>query len=140
MRVMSRAEATAFLSAGTRTGKLAVIRADGSPLVVPIWFVLDGDDLVFMTGADTVKGRALQRDPRVSICVDEEIPPYAFVRVDGTVRIETDVAAMIPWSVAIAGRYMGEQAEEFGHRNAVEGELLVRLTPTRVVAYDDITG
>jgi nitroimidazol reductase NimA-like FMN-containing flavoprotein (pyridoxamine 5'-phosphate oxidase superfamily) len=50
-----------FLSAGTRTGKLATTRRDGRPHVVPIWFVLDGDDLVFMTGAATVKGRALAR-------------------------------------------------------------------------------
>ncbi len=138
---MSPDEAHAFLGAGTRTGKVGVTRLDGAPLVVPVWFVLDGDDLVFMTGAGSVKGKALRRDPRVSICVDDEQPPYAFVRVDGKATISTDLDAMLPWSIAIGRRYMGNaRGEEFGRRNAVDGELLVRVTPTRVVAEWDITG
>ena len=47
MRSMTRDEAMAFLAEGTRTGKLATIRKDGSPNVAPIWFVVDGDSLVF---------------------------------------------------------------------------------------------
>jgi PPOX class probable F420-dependent enzyme len=140
-RALSPDEIRAFLMTGARTGKLAVVRADGSPLVVPIWFVMDGDDLVFMTGADTVKGKSLRRDGRVSICVDEEEPPYAFVRIDGTVTLDTDLDRMLPWSTAIGGRYMGDgRAEEFGRRNAVEGELLVRVRPTRVVGQADVAG
>ncbi len=139
-RTMTAEEARAFLSAGTRTGKLAVVRRDGAPLVVPIWFVVDEDgSLVFNTGAGTVKGRALRRNPRVSICVDEEVPPYAFVRVDGVARISVDVEEMRPWATAIARRYMGDGlAEAYGRRNAVEGELLVRVRPTRVVALAGI--
>jgi PPOX class probable F420-dependent enzyme len=128
-----------FLSAGTRTGKLATTRADGSPHVAPIWFILDGDDLVFMTGADTVKGKAIQRDPRVAISVDDEQPPFAFAIIEGTVTISRDLDEMLPLSIAIARRYMGEDAaEQFGRRNAVEGELLLRLTRTKVTAMADI--
>lgn len=139
-RAMQDADARAFLSAGTRTGKLAVVRRDGAPMVVPIWFVLDDDGaVVFNTGRDTVKGRALRRDPRVSICVDEEAPPYAYVRVDGVAEISEDLEAMLPWSTAIARRYMGDDlAEAYGRRNAVEGELLVRVRPQRVVAIGGI--
>ena len=75
---MSGDELDRFLSAGTRTGKLATVRADGSPHVAPIWFVLHQNDLVFMTGADTVKGKAMVRDPRVALLVDDERPPFAF--------------------------------------------------------------
>src|ERR1700760_1346312 len=103
-----------FLSAGTRTGKVATTRADGSPHVAPIWFVLDGDDVVFMTGADTVKGKSLQRDPRVALTVDLEALPYAFVMVEGTATISTDLEEMLPLSIEIARRYMGDdKAEEF---------------------------
>lgn len=135
-RRMPEQEAREFLSAGTRTGKLAVVRRDGSPLVVPIWFVLDDDgSLVFNTGADTVKGRAILRDPRVSVCVDREVPPYDYVRVDGVAEVSRDPEEMLPWATRIAARYMGaELAESYGRRNAVEGELLVRVRPTRVVA------
>ena len=135
-REMTTEEVRRFLSEGTRTGKLAVVKRDGAALVVPIWFVLDDEGaLVFNTGADTTKGRALMRDPRVSVCVDDESPPYAYVRIDGVAEVSTDVAGMLPWATAIARRYMGEAlAEQYGRRNAVEGELLVRVRPTRTVA------
>lgn len=130
-----------FLGEGTRTGKLATVRPDGRPHVAPIWFVIDGADLLFMTNSQTVKGRSLRNDPRAALTVDLEAPPYAFASVEGTVTIETDPAAMLPHSIAIAHRYMGaELADEFGRRNAVEGEYLVRLTPTHMVGMDDMAG
>jgi PPOX class probable F420-dependent enzyme len=140
-RRMSAEEARAFLAEGTRTGKLATVRTDGSPHVVPIWFVLDGDDLVFTTAADTVKGRALRRDGRAAICVDLERPPFAYVMVAGTVEISDDLDEMLSWATRIAARYEGaDRADEFGRRNAVAGELLVRLRPSRVVAVDYVDG
>jgi PPOX class probable F420-dependent enzyme len=140
-RAMTHDEALSFLGQAQRTGKLATTRADGRPHVAPVWFVVDGDDLVFMTGAQTVKGKALRRDNRAAIVVDLEAPPYAFVMVEGSVSISTDLAEMVPLSIAIARRYVGaDRAEEFGRRNAVDGELLVRLRPDRIVAVDDLTG
>jgi PPOX class probable F420-dependent enzyme len=138
---MTDDQVRAFLAEGTRTGKVATVRADGSPHVAPIWFVLDGDDLVFMTGAGTAKGKALQRDPRGALVVDLEQPPYGFVLVEGTVTISTDLEEMLPLSIRIAQRYVApEQAEQFGRRNAVEGELLVRLHPGKITAVGDMTG
>lgn len=135
-RPMDAQETRAFLTAGTRTGKLAVVKRDGSPMVVPIWFVVDDDGtLVFNTGAATTKGRAILRDPRLSICVDDDGPPYSFVRVDGVAEVSDGVEAMLPWATAIARRYMGDAlAEQYGRRNAVPGELLVRVRPVKVVA------
>ncbi|MCC6175871.1 MAG: PPOX class F420-dependent oxidoreductase [Chloroflexi bacterium] len=138
---MTPDEVRAFLTAGTRTGKLATTNEDGSPHVVPIWFVLDGDDLIFTTGAESVKGRSLRRDGRAALCVDDEQPPYAFVQVTGTVTLSDDLDEMLRWSTAIGGRYMGDAlAEQFGRRNAVSGELLVRLRPARITAFADIAG
>lgn len=139
MPAMTDAEWRAFVSAGTRTGKLASTRADGRPHVVPVWFILDGDDLVFTTAADTVKGRALARTGQASLCVDDERPPYAFVSVSGPVTISADLDQMLAFTTRIGARYMGEErAEEFGRRNAVEGEVLVRLHAAHVVAERDI--
>jgi PPOX class probable F420-dependent enzyme len=140
-RKMSSEQAYRFLAEGRRTGKVATVRADGSPHVAPIWFVLDGTDLVFTTGAESVKGRTLRRDPRLALVVDLEAPPYAFVLVEGTVTLSEDVAEMLPLAIAIGARYMGaEFAEEFGRRNAAPGEMLVRLTPSKIVAFDDLVG
>ena len=134
MHAMTPAEARAFLAAGTRTAKLAVVRRDGAPVVVPVWFVLDGEDVVFTTAAGTVKGRSLRRDGRLSLCVDDESPPYAYVRVDGRARLSEDPEELLRWATAIAARYMGRAlAEAYGRRNGVPGELLVRVTPHRLV-------
>jgi PPOX class probable F420-dependent enzyme len=128
------AEQQAFLLEGTRTGKLATVRKDGRPHVVPVWFVLDGDTLVFTTGEASVKATNMRRDPRVAFCVDDETPPYAYIMIEGTASFSTDSDALLYWATRIAGRYMGEDlAEAYGKRNGVPGELLVRVTPTRVL-------
>jgi PPOX class probable F420-dependent enzyme len=139
VRQMSRQmvgdELNRFLGFGTRTGKLATVRPDGSPHIAPVWFILDGDDLVFMTGAETVKGRSMLRDPRVALSVDDENPPFAFATIEGVVSISRDLDEMLPLSIAIARRYVGDElAERYGTRNAVEGELLLRLRRLRVSA------
>jgi PPOX class probable F420-dependent enzyme len=131
----------AFLTEGTRTGKLSFLSPSGRPLVTPVWFVLEGDTLIFNTGQDTAKGRALARDPRVSLCVDLEQPPYAFVQVQGEAELSDDLDELVRTATAIAARYMGpEQAEEFGKRNGVPGELVVRVQPTKVLASFNMTG
>jgi PPOX class probable F420-dependent enzyme len=135
------AEQRAFLLEGTRTGKLATVRKDGRPHVVPIWFVLDGDTLVFTTGEASVKAANMRRDPRVAFCVDDEIPPYAYIMIEGTASFSTDNDALLYWATRIAGRYMGEDlAEAYGKRNGVPGELLVHVTPTRVIFEKNIAG
>jgi hypothetical protein len=132
---MSDQQRRAFLLAGTRTGHLATVRDDGRPHVAPIWFTLDGDDVIFMTGADTVKGRNLRRTGEAALSVDEPTPDYAFVHIGGTAELSDDLDEMHRWALPISERYMGaDRAEEFARRNAVEGELLVRLRPATTVA------
>ena len=136
---MSDEEWRAFLSEGTRTGKLATVRRDGRPHVVPVWFVLDGGDLVFTAPGTSIKAHAMRRDPRVCLCVDDERPPYAYVMVQGTVTLGEDLDELRRFATAIGGRYMGaDRAEQFGRRNGVPGEVLVRVTPTNVTAYAGI--
>lgn len=136
---MTQDEWRDFVTLGTRTGKLSTVRADGSPHVAPVWFVLDGDELLFNTGENTVKGRNLARDGRVSLCVDDERPPYAFVLLTGRAELSNDMGTMLHWATRIGARYMGEEAaEQFGARNAVPGELLVRVRIEKVVALSGI--
>jgi PPOX class probable F420-dependent enzyme len=128
-------EVRAFLTEGTRTGKLGYLAASGRPMVAPVWFVLDGDTLVFNTGQDTAKGRYLARDSRVSLCVDLEEPPFAFVQVQGEAELSADPGELIRTATAIGARYMGaDRAAEFGQRNAVPGELVVRILASFNVA------
>lgn len=139
MPLMTEPEWRAFLSAGTRTAKLATTRLDGRPHVAPVWFLLDGDDLVLNTGRDTVKGRTLARDGRVMLCVDDDRPPFSFVLVQGTASLSEDLPQVREWAGRIAARYMGEdRAEEYAARNGVPGELLVRIRIERVTAESGI--
>lgn len=140
MRNMTHQEAIEFVSTGTRTGKLATVRANGRAHVTPIWFVVDGDDLVFNTWHTSAKAKHLAKDPRASLVVDLEEAPYAYVLVEGTVDISRDLDEIKRFATRIGARYMGgDRAEDFGARNGVEGELLVRLHMDRVIALDEVS-
>ena len=137
---MTQDEWRGFVSEGTRTGKVSTVRADGSPHVAPVWFLLDGEHLVFNTGKETVKGRNLARDGRVSVCVDDDRPPFSFAVLQGRAELSEDPGQLLQWATRIAARYMGEEAaEEFGARNGVPGELLVRVRIDKVVAMGGLT-
>jgi len=129
-----------FLMDHVRTAKLAIVRKDGRPHVTPVWFVLDGDSLVFNTWHTSVKAVNIRRDGRVCLCVDDEKPPFSYIQIEGTAVLSDDSEALKYWSTRIASRYMGDElAEAYGKRNGVEGELLVRVTPTKVVFIKDVT-
>lgn len=132
-------ELRAFLLESTRTGKLGTVRSDGRPHIVPIWFLLDGDTIVFTTGAGSIKAKNMHRDPHVCLCVDDERPPYAFASIEGTASFSDNIQDLTIWATRIAGRYMGEQlAEQYGKRNAVPDELLVRITPTKIIFQKNV--
>ena len=140
-REMGREEARAFLERTTRTAKVATTGMDGRPHVMPVWFVLDGEELVFTTARDSVKGRHLRRDPRIALVVDEEQPPFAFVHLRGRAQLSEDPQELLRYATEIGGRYMGaDRADEFGRRNGAPGELLVRVTVERMIAQADVAG
>ncbi|WP_017579719.1 PPOX class F420-dependent oxidoreductase [Nocardiopsis valliformis] len=141
MSSLSDPEVRDFLLKGTRTGKVTYTAADGRPLVAPVWFTIDDDGLVFNTGSKSAKGRSFARDPRLTLLVDLEEPPFGFVQVQGTAEVSEDPDELVRTATEIARRYMGpERAKEFGRRNGVPGELVVRIRPTKVVAAMDMTG
>jgi PPOX class probable F420-dependent enzyme len=150
MAKMSKKEIKKFLMNGTFTGKLATVKKDGSSHIVPIWFVLDsgqksrdsriGYDIIFTTGGASVKAKNIQRDNRVSLCVDDQIPPFSFVTVYGTAKIhDSKQSDLFRFATKIARRYVGkENAELYGRRNSTEGEVLIRIKPIRIIAEKDI--
>jgi hypothetical protein len=61
------------------------------------------------------------------------------VTVAGTAATSADAGDLVRWATRIGGRYMGaDRAEEFGRRNGVPPELVVRVIPTRVVAKVEV--
>jgi PPOX class probable F420-dependent enzyme len=129
----------AFLTAGTRTAILATTRSDGRPHAVPVCFVLDDDDVLFLTNGTTAKGRDLQRDPRVALLVDDERPPFAFVMIEGTAETSQDADDIDRVAPRIAERYFGPDSVEDFVRGAHEAlGTLVRVKPTKILALDRV--
>jgi PPOX class probable F420-dependent enzyme len=124
-----------FLSAGTRTGMLGYVADDGRPLVAR-----SGSSSTmaswFSKGRATSKGRALARDSRVVICVDDPHPPYSFVQVQGIAspRRTAPPDDLLQIATRVGGRatWGSRRANEFGRRSAVPGEPVVRVQPTKV--------
>ena len=136
---MTPDETRAFLADGRRVGKVATTLADGGPHVVPVWYALDGDDIVFSCARDSVKGRNLARDPRAAVSVDDEEFPYSFVSVSGGVRFADRPPDLLAWTTRIARRYVGDaRAEELGRRDAELDDLVVRLALERVFGGADV--
>jgi PPOX class probable F420-dependent enzyme len=138
--VMTLDARRAFLSAGTRTAILATTREDGRSHSVPICFVLEEDDILFLTNAETVKGRNLLRDPRVTLVVDDEAPPFAFVIIEGTAIASRDVGNLEQVARRISQRYdLGVGVEDFVRSAREDLGTLVRVAPTRILALDRVS-
>lgn len=136
---MSESQWREFVLTGTRTGKLGVTRASGAPHVTPVWFTLDGDDIILTTPADSVKGKALRRDPRFALTIDDQRPPYSFVLLEAVAKLSEDLEELLHWATVLGERYMtAEHAEAYGRRNAVPGEYLIRGRITKVTAVAGI--
>jgi PPOX class probable F420-dependent enzyme len=138
---MSDDEVRAFLTAlPARPAILGTTRTDGRPHVAPIWYAVDDDgSILFNTGETTVKGRNLRRTGQAAVTVQDDAAPYSFVTLEGTVTISEDLDDVRRWAGVIGGRYMGaDRADEYSARNGVPGELLVRLTPTKVISARDV--
>jgi hypothetical protein len=73
--------------------------------------------------------------------VDDPAPPYSFVIAEGAAQVSDRLDEVRAAATRIGGRYMGEdRAAEFGARNGVPGELLIRLSPVRVIAQRAVSG
>ena len=150
MTEMSKEEIARFVMQGTFTGKLATVSNDRSSHVVPIWFVLDNyenskrrskiGNIIFTTYRTSVKANNIMQNNRVSICIDDQIPPFSFVIIFGTAKIYPyNQKEVLKWAIKIAERYMGKKnAKAYGRRNSGEGAVPVKINPTRIIAEKDI--
>ena len=136
MRTMTTDEALAFLVAAPRTAQVATVRSDGRPHISTVWIDLDEGTVVFTTWHTSVKAQNIRRDPRISLIVDDDRPPFSYVVVEGQASLidEPDPDILRGWATRIARRYMGDDlADAFGRRNGVPGELLVRVRPEKII-------
>ena len=70
-----------------RIGRLATVNRDGTPHIAPVWYRFDDGAFLVLTERGSRKHRNIERDPRVTFCIDDERPPYHTVIVYGRVTV-----------------------------------------------------
>ena len=128
---MTPEERKGFLEAH-RLAIVGVERKDAPPQLSPVYYVMDGDDLVISTTATRAKAKAVRRTSRVSVCVVDEKPPFPYLTVYGRARIEVDGAVEVMMAVTekMTGNRVGESARPvFEERARREQRVVLRVTP-----------
>jgi len=121
----------AFL-AYPRYGIVSTINADGSPQATIVWFMRDGDDLVFTVEAESLKSRNMRRDPRIVMAIADG---GRFVSAKGSVELDERPEAGAEWLLRIAKRYYGEEegTNQFNSFNQ-KPSIAVRLKVEKVLS------
>jgi hypothetical protein len=98
-------------------------------------------NIYFTTFIGSVKAENIQRDNRISMCIDDQTPPFSFVTIHGTAKLYPfKQKEVLKWATKIAERYIGKKdSKAYGERNSGEGAVLVRIKPTKIIAEKDIT-
>ncbi|MEM9711405.1 MAG: TIGR03618 family F420-dependent PPOX class oxidoreductase [Actinomycetota bacterium] len=134
---MTEGERQEFL-AGVHVGVLAIERADGPPLAVPVWYgYRPGGVVEVLTSGRSLKGRLVAAAGRASLCAQQEELPYRFVTVEGPVEVEElgEEARIQVEEMAI--RYLGEElGRSYAAGGVADDEVVLRLTPERWLSVD----
>ena len=149
MASMSKAELRKFLNKGTFTGKRLQLRRTEVHMsflfglsTIMETAVISSGSIYITTGSGSIKAENIQRDNRISLCVDYQTPPFSFVTINGIAKLHPyKEQEVLKWATKIAERYMGKKrAKSIGKRNSGEGSVLVQIEPTKIIAVKNITG
>ena len=138
---MTAAERDAFLSEAGVLMHIGCVRADGRPLVTPIWFICEDSSILFTPREKSAWYECLKRDPRMTLCIDEQPLPYRKVIIDGSVTVEHDLGNDDAWRdlyQRIASRYVPEEAAAAYVRNTIDQPralLRVELAASKVTTW-----
>lgn len=133
---MTREQMEKFL-ARAHVAVLSLNQSGRGPLCVPVWYWYEpGGELWFETEPDSRKGRLLEVGTRISLCVQDAVPPYAYVSVEGLI-IEIAEDDLQQHQIPMAVRYLGEKAgrEFIASLPQAEWRRYV-IRPERWLSYD----
>ncbi len=135
MTALNQQEKEAFLSE-LHIGVLSIPRDGRGPLTAPIWYCYaPGESLRVMIGKNSQKAKLLAVGTRVSLCAQQETPPYKYVTAEGAVvRIAEGTEEDI---VELASRYLGEeQGKGYADNMPISGSVTVTVRPETWLAVD----
>ncbi len=105
---------------------LGTIGPDGQAVLTPIWYLYRDGEILMRTGSKAIKTMNIARDPRVTVCVQEENPPYKSVTVYGRAIVEPQIADL---GKTISRRYLG----------AVGGAAYMRIAKDAIEQSEEVT-
>ncbi|MFI1165967.1 PPOX class F420-dependent oxidoreductase [Streptomyces sp. NPDC020801] len=111
---------------------LGTLQPDGSPQLSPVWVKRDGDEILVSTTADRRKKKNLDRDPRVSVVVQDPGSPYEYAEIRGTAEMTTEGGQELIDELSL--KYTGRKYAEFNPASAQDAErVVVRIRARKVV-------
>jgi len=126
------------LLASTIPARLAYLATDGTPRVVPIWFHWNGREVVLGTPPNAPKVKALRKNPKIALTIDDNQFPHRVLMIRGTAHLE-DVKGVVPEYALAAERYFGrEQGQAWVNQMRAKntGAVRVAITPEWVGLLD----
>jgi nitroimidazol reductase NimA-like FMN-containing flavoprotein (pyridoxamine 5'-phosphate oxidase superfamily) len=141
MPKLSEHERQAFLDEPGVLMRIAVVRADGSPLVTPIWFIHEDNAIFFTPREKSEWFGCLREDSRVALCIDEQHLPYRKVLIESRAELVHDVGEDDVWRDQyrrIARRYVDSEGADAYVQNTVDqprGLFRVRLNGAKVTSW-----
>ena len=125
--------------AGRHIAHLATLNPDGSPHLIPIWYLYETGK-IYMIGGSGVKARNIKNDPRVVVSITGPEQPYKYVLIEGTAQLITQGIEQL--TLTVATRYMGEERGTEFAREILSGRTpgILIITPTNIITelYDRI--
>ena len=118
--------------------RLAYIWTDGTPRVIPIWFHWNGRELVMATPPKAPKLKALAKNPKVSLTIDDNTFPHKVLLIRGSARLQL-VEGIVPEYIAAAEGYFGREQGEarIGQlRKMIPSMVKITITPEWVGLLD----
>jgi hypothetical protein len=118
--------------------RLAYVWTDGTPRVVPIWFHWNGREVVMATPPKAPKLKALTKNPKVALTIDDNTYPHRVLSIRGTARLQS-MNEIVPEYIAAAERYFGpDQGEAWLKqlRGMISSMVRITITPEWVGLLD----
>ena len=118
-----------------RNNRLVIVgipRKNRAPHMSPVYYVMDGDDIIISTTASRWKAKAIRRNPAVSLCIIGEQQPFPYLTIDGRGVIEEQgaVETMMKVGARMTGNPIPEAARPAIEQRAKdEGRVVLRVTP-----------
>jgi PPOX class probable F420-dependent enzyme len=143
MTTMTETQIEVFLKA-PRHAIVGTNRSDGPPQLSPVWYVYEEGRIYISVGVGTAKHRNLQRDPRISLCVDGGHPDARAVIIYGTAELVGDDNASVSRSLLEEMRWRiirhyyesEDEARRYAEETRDLQSVLIIVTPHKVISQD----